>query len=123
VRHNFAANSTAEPLSLVFSVDGKLLAIGWTGGRVRVYAVGDEAPVRHIGPGKGKDILALAFSPDGAILAWGLEDRTFQLNEILSGKTLRTLTGHPGRVTALAFSPNGKRLASGDGNGVIRLWR
>jgi WD40 repeat protein len=34
----------------------------------------------------------------------------------------RTLAGHRGRVQALAFSPDGRLLASGDGEGTMRLF-
>ena len=39
-----------------------------------------------------------------------------------TGKIKTTLEGHTKRVTSVAFSPEGQVLASGDLEGVIRLW-
>ena len=36
-------------------------------------------------------------------------------------KPIATLTGHEGSVQLLAFSPDGKRLASADGR-VVKMW-
>jgi WD40 repeat protein len=65
---------------------------------------------------------ALAYSPDGEILASGTKDNAIQLWDAASGKELRRLTGHDNVVTSLAFSPDGRLLASGGADWSVRIW-
>ena len=70
-----------------------------------------------------KEILSISFSPDSATLAGGSRNGTIHLWDSTTGKDLKTLMGHNGRIVSVAFSPDGTTLASGgwDGN-IIRLW-
>jgi WD40 repeat protein len=65
----------------------------------------------------------MAVSADGKVLAVPCGD-TVVLFDALSGKRLRTLTGHTGRVFCVAFSPDGKRLATGAWGepATVKLW-
>ena len=71
---------------------------------------------------RGREISALAVSPDGRILASGSMDKTVRLWDTKKRKRLAILEGHNGWINAVAISKDGKILASGDANKIIKLW-
>lgn len=66
-------------------------------------------------------LFSATFSPDGCLLATGIDDNIhiWQVNEY---RPILTLKGHTGWVQALAFSPDGSWLASGSYDQTVRLW-
>jgi len=56
--------------------------------------------------------VALAFSPDGALLATGGYDRVIRVWDVATGRERATFDGHVEHVASLEFSPDGKRIAS-----------
>jgi WD40 repeat protein len=64
---------------------------------------------------------AVAFSPDGARVLSGSDDKTIKLWDVATGALLRTFAGHSDRVTSVAFSPDGTHVLSGSWDGT-KLW-
>ncbi|KAK6538883.1 hypothetical protein TWF694_010441 [Orbilia ellipsospora] len=62
----------------------------------------------------------VAFSPDGKLLALGLEIGKVELRDVISGAAVRTLNGDI-RIKQMEFSPDGRFLASGSMNGT-QIW-
>lgn len=69
-----------------------------------------------------KDVMAVAYSPDGRWVASGSADTTIKIWEAETGRVRLTLKGHLGAVRCLAFSPDGRHLASGASDNTVKVW-
>jgi RNA polymerase sigma factor (sigma-70 family) len=115
---------------LAVSPDGKHLAACGPSeqiqglGQIKVWDLATDRLV-HTFTRQGREPTAVAFSPDGKLLAAGYRnDKAIRFWDLAQGKETRVLTGHSQGVRSLAFSRDGTRLASGgaEGDGSLRLW-
>ena len=87
-----------------------------------------EQQQRGILPGDpaNSGVSAVAFSPDGKLLADGYGDGYVRLWNPVTGQAvgapLLADTGPGGGVYGVAFSPDGKLLAAAEADGYVRLW-
>ena len=122
---NLAASLFAETfagvLSLAFSPDGQLLAIGDTNMEVHLYRVKDGSRSLSY-QGHICRVWSIAFSPDGKTFVTGSGDKTVKLWDTQTGECLKTFAGHSGYGCWAAFSPDGKYLVSGSLDKRLKLW-
>ena len=115
-------NEHAELIEFkMFSADGKTLVS--TGDAIRLWDIERREVFSSLQVGYVDPIV---LSPDGKLIACVVHeegDNRIQLWAIRHQRRIDSWEGHRRDISMLAFSPDGKTLASGGGgNGTIRLW-
>jgi WD40 repeat protein len=121
IRDRLPGGGTME--GLAYSPDGTLLATSSVTSGVRLWDVATGEVLKELGPIPGT-VERVAFSPDGTQLA---VDMTWKLSvwDVATGESrVAVETGEAGADYAfgVAYSPDGRLLATGGPNSTIALW-
>jgi WD40 repeat protein len=115
--------------TVTFSPDGRILAAGGNDEMVRLWDVRtgvQTGTLRCAAP-----VFCVSFSPDGRLIAAGeccsslralYQYGDLRLWDTATGRRVAILRNHAYGASAVAFSHDGRQLASGDCAGVIRVW-
>ncbi|SPE27266.1 WD-40 repeat protein [Candidatus Sulfopaludibacter sp. SbA3] len=110
--------------AITFRPDGHTLAVaeGVPGRSGAVSLIDFESGAVRVLEKTADEMLAVAFSRDGTLLAAGGSGGTVEVWTLPGNELAATLKGHSGWVTGLAFSPDGKFLASSSLDRSVRIW-
>lgn len=109
---------------LSFSPTATSLAITDSGLAAHVWSAGTLPKLRFKVDGNQAAVSAVAYAPDGKLLATGGADWTVRTYDLAKTKPIERFVpaSHLGHVYATAISPDGKSLASGSVDKTVRLW-
>jgi WD40 repeat protein len=111
--------AVAQAPQNVTSPDDKLIATA----NDKVITILDAATQKELIriQGHTERVTALAFSPDGKMLASGSVDKSVRLWDLATGREVRRLQG-ANSIEALSFSPDGKTLTAKESDKTTRVW-
>jgi WD40 repeat protein len=114
---------TTASAERVKSPDGLMVAERGSYGNaaIKLFDARTNQLIRRI-EGHPGNVSALAYSPDGQIVASGSGDRAIRFWNSATGAILKTLHGHTDVITSLAFSADGKTLVSASEDDTLRVW-
>ncbi|MDQ2907211.1 MAG: protein kinase [Chloroflexota bacterium] len=131
-KHLFMYRGHKGPVySVTWSPDGQALVSAGRDGTAQVWDAQSGQPLAtfsgHVGA-----VYTVAWSPDNEMVVSGGDDRTVQIWNASNGEPIFTYArrrlslltgwGHTGRVRTVAWSSDGRHIASGGEDGTVQVW-
>ena len=109
-------------LNIEIEPNGNYIYGGTRQGKVVRIAMKDMKETVIANSQDGEMITSLAINNKGRSLAYGQLSGEVSIFDLLLNKSHSVLHGHTARVSSVAFSNNGKRLATASWDGTIQIW-
>ncbi|HEX3643088.1 MAG TPA: serine/threonine-protein kinase, partial [Ktedonobacteraceae bacterium] len=110
--------------AVTWSPDGTCIGSGSSDGMIQVWETSTGSQVWHHDAHSSHSWPCLRWSPNGTrIASVGRGDSTVDIWDASTGELIQTYRGHSSLVDAIAWSPDGSYIASGDHQGIVHVWQ
>jgi len=103
-------------------LDDQTIVVSTYAGKVILVDINNKATPTLLTSNINLQVISISPSPDGETLALGSYDNTIKIWDLTTKQQIKTLHGHTGPVSDIAFSADGQTLASTSTDGSIKLW-